>query len=446
MAHNHDPHRPIARWRASRRGSITVMFALSALIVLTAAGMAIDYIMYLQERDKLAAVADAAVLAAVSEARRMEEDGKGEGLAGKAGRNAAIGMWDANTQSAGVQEGSKRLFAIDRVGANWNASVTYWRFYRPHFMSLVGVDRLPIEGYAEASTQIVKPMEYWEFHIVVDTSASMGIGASEADMENMFADPEMAWDRDPYKDQKCMFACHVDKNNEKYDNTVAVARRNGHRLRIDIVEDAVGALIDTMLQKGRSGYVSVQLWGMSDDARVLVPLTTTLKDVRSYNILIDEVQASIGNTHFPQAMETITESVGRGFVGKAAKWPRKAVFIITDGVYDTDPVLNWGVTPSRLVKYDDGNGHHVTGPFEARLCNSLKGSNVVVGTLQVDYYGGFYGAKKWVEPIRDYIKPGLRECASPGLFRNATSPAGIQNALQSMLEATMLAGEVRLTE
>ncbi len=55
-----------AKFSADRRGNIAIIFALAAIPLMTAAGVAIDYARAATARGRLAAIADAAALAATT--------------------------------------------------------------------------------------------------------------------------------------------------------------------------------------------------------------------------------------------------------------------------------------------------------------------------------------------------------------------------------------------
>jgi hypothetical protein len=113
------------------------------------------------------------------------------------------------------------------------------------------------------------------------------------------------------------------------------------------------------------------------------------------------------------------------------------VFIVTDGVHDSD------VWESNVVSV--AGSEHQDGPIDPAFCSQLKANGITVGVLYIDYIvpAGFEG---YVDQFQANMLPSLQACASDGLFFNATSPSGIKQAFLDMLVAAFSAGSIRLTQ
>src|SRR5436309_1862522 len=71
---------------------------------------------------------------------------------------------------------------ISKTGTAWTATVDFRGRYPTNFMSLVGIKAMPLNSHAQATTALTQQKNFWQFHVAVDTSNSMGIGATAADM------------------------------------------------------------------------------------------------------------------------------------------------------------------------------------------------------------------------------------------------------------------------
>jgi hypothetical protein len=255
----------------------------------------------------------------------------------------------------------------------------------------------------------------------------MGIGATKADMSAMEADPRI----------KCAFACHSGDYSKGETDTVKIAQSAGYRLRVDVVDDAVDSMVQQLDQASTGGNIRAQLWGMNDTVGSLVGLTTRLNDVRNHKIELFRTPVSVGNTNYAASFTKLTASVGKAGDGKSSLTRRKAVFIVTDGIHDTR-VKTSNVT---YVWWSD----HQMGTVDPAFCKTMKNNDVLVGVLFIDYIppAVYEGVMSHVTPG---VLPALQSCATDGLFFNATSPDGIKQAMQDMLQAALGLGSVRLTQ
>lgn len=411
------------RFVRSANGNVAIIFSLSMMVMMGAGGAAIDYIRLVEQRTEFAAAADSAVLAAISSAREAERNG----LTGipKLAKTAAQNAWNANLAA----DSSKRVKGLNvlvtKQDSAWNATVSYDVLAPTSFMGVLGIKSMKIAGEVKASTKIEKNLNYWDFHIVIDDSSSMGIGATQADMDALQAHPQIG----------CTFACHWANYSIGEEDSVSRAKKAGIKLRIDIVDEAVDAMISELTKTSGGDNIRSKLWGMNDTAVELVALTTKLAEIKNHDIQLYKTPQSIGNTNYRKTLEKLETEVGKAGDGKSSVTPKKAVFIVTDGIHET----SYKETNSVVDWY-----HHYTGPMDPEFCQTMKENKVLVGVLYVDYITppGYDFA---IDPFKEDILPTLKACATEGLFFNATTPKDITNAMKDMLAATMGMGAVRLT-
>lgn len=417
---------PFARcgFRRAEAGNVAIIFSLSLMVLMGGAGAAIDYVRMSQQKTVLTAASDAAVLAAVASAIEAEKSGA-TGIQ-KLAKTAALNAWTANLASAGIKFENEPKIIVKKSGTAWDAEVSYDGSVQTTFMGLLGINSLPLKGDAKAGTTIEKVVTYWDMHIVVDDSSSMGIGATQADMDALTAHPSI----------NCSFACHWADYSSGGQDSASIAKAAGIKLRIDIVDDAVDAMISDMKTASSSSNVRAKLWGLNDTVPTLVAMTTKLNEIANHDIQLYKTPVSVGNTNYRASFEKLEAEVGKAGDGKSAVDPKKAVFIVTDGIHDS----KFKESNSAVDWYD-----HYTGPIDPAFCSKMKANGVIVGVLYIDYItpAGFDFA---IDPYKDEILPNLKACASEDLFFNATTPANITAAMKTMLATAFGIGDVRLTD
>lgn len=411
--------RRAGQFRHSAGGNVTLFACVGMLALIGCAGAAIDYVRLNREETILSAAADAAALAAVSSAKTSEENGKSGAV--ESGVKAGEQAWAVNIAESAVSAGTKPTISVTRDSGGWTARVTYDAKAATSFMSVLGVKSMRLAGSSKASGGgTSKAAEFWDLHLVVDNSNSMNLGATPADMAGMRTN------------FNCEFACHTPPNpfasgpslTAMMGGTPDDAHYAGFRLRIDVVMDAVDSLMTAIGSWSNGNKVRVQLWGLNNTVDSLVGLTGKLKDVSDAAIVTPVESTSIGDTDFAAAMAKLDTEVGKSGSGSSPVDPRKAVFIVTDGMHDSrTKTSNWVST---------WNSNHFIGTMDPAFCQVLKDKGVTIGVLYIDYYTPS-GYTYVTNPVINDLKPQLQACASAGLFYNATTPEGITAALNDMI-------------
>jgi Flp pilus assembly protein TadG len=417
-------------WHANF-GNVTIIFALSCIVLLAFTGAAIDYGRYSNIKNAYSTAADSAVLGAIASAVNAEKvSGASATEAGRAkiamaAKLTALNIWQANLRGLGLIATTPPAVDVQKTDNLWQASLTFDDSVKMSIMGIFGVTTGDIHIATDSSSQVGKTKEYWDYSIVVDDSSSMGLGATPAIMSAMLANSKI----------KCSFACHYDAAGKS--DTFAIARAAGYKLRIDLVDEAVDGMIATMKAWVIDSNITGSLYGMNNNIQNLVKPTTELQLLADFDIKIALTPSSSGNTNYRASMSTLTSLAGKSGEGKSSASPKKAVFIVTDGVHDTvDPESN----ATKLITKD-----HYDGPMDPAFCSKLKENGVLIGVLYIDYYvqPGYEG---YISGFKSKMLPNLQSCATDGLFFNATSPDGINKALQDMLVAAMKISGVRLTQ
>lgn len=413
-------------------GNLTLFTALALVPLIGCVGMSVDYARLVKERTVLDTVVDAAVLAAVSSAEIAEADGKKTSDIIAAARDAASKSWQSNSKRLETTVDGDPQIDIERKGKSWTATVRYEGDYPTTFMAILGIGTMRLGSYAEASGTTTNTKDFWQINVVVDVSNSMGIGATQADMDAMQANNKI----------NCTFACHPPKGSV-WKDTVDIAHKAGVKLRIDIVDSAIDALTTTIASMtDNATHIKTRLIGMERDATELVALTPQPSKIAAHKLELVEAKLdgsmSTGDSNYRAALETVTTMVGVADDGHDAAKPRKAVFLITDGIHDSNAFEG-----NYEVKWTN---KHYLGPVDPDFCDDMKANGVEVGVLYINYITP-YGYEYLIDPFKSQVLTDLKACASDeSLFFNATSEAGITQSLQDMLEATMTRKMPRLTQ
>lgn len=414
------------RFLSSTSGNVSTMFAVSMTFLMTVIGAGIDYGRVQQQKSKADGLADTAVIAAVAAA--VDADKAKKSNVAVIAEKAGVDAWLANAKVANFDvEGAPEVEVTAGDDPHeWTATVRFEEDYSTHFMSLFGQDMFPVHAFAEATSSFGEVKEFWDVHFAVDVSASMGIGATQSDINVMTADSQM---------MKCSFACHYSTSNN---DTMQVARNKGYKIRIDVVKDAINS-VTTKLDTITSGdNIRSALHGFTTSLTTLVNTTTTLSTIRNYAINLGLTTGSVGNTNYRSVMEQVTTTVGTPGDGTATAKAKKMVIIITDGVHDSttwEPNIHSQPMP-----------HYYTGTMAPSFCDNMKNAGVKVGVLYVPYiippgYGGY------VNGFYSTIPTKLKACASTDMYFEATQSSQIEGMLTSLInQAFGSDSELRLTQ
>jgi Flp pilus assembly protein TadG len=236
----------LRRFVTDRSGSFAVLTAFLLPVALVATGIAVDYGLALSSSQRLTAAANGAVLSALSEVQArsdrdevVTEDEIEEFIRG------FFAASSANIPLTSVTSVTPRA-TIDRNEIS--ASIGFQANYTTALMNLFGRPTVPISNNARA---VVTLRSYINVNILVDTSQSMGIGATVLDQQKVA------------QATGCAFACHINQSrgNSSYDR----ARANGANMRIDVARDAVVAALDAMAQNEQfDGQVTASLYRFSN--------------------------------------------------------------------------------------------------------------------------------------------------------------------------------------
>lgn len=404
-------------WR-STGGNMAIMTALGATALIGGAGVAVDFVRLNDENTAYSAAADAASLAAAALIR--EHTDWNNAKIKKESVAEALKSWKSNLTDDQYKLIKKPDIEVKNVGDEWSVRVAFKGKMATSLMGAVGVSDMVLQGEAVAAAGQVQT--HWSFNFAIDTSSSMGIGATQADMDAMQADPTIG----------CMFACHYSATG---DDTVGRARIGGYKLRLDVVDEAVDNTINIISGK-KDLTPKAALYGMTTGVSPLVAETDDLNAVKDHKIEIAQIGVSIGNTNFRAGFQELTSAIGSSGDGTSVAKARKMVFIVTDGIHDTtvsEPNVDY-------YWYAD----HQLGTVDPAFCDAMKANGVLVGVLYVKYIvpAGYEGVLTGYD---SKILPNMKACASDGFFHDATDAKDLKKAFSDLLSKAF-ATDIRLTQ
>jgi len=383
------------------------------------------------------------------------------------------------------------------VNGRKQAKYTYTAEVSFAFGGLLGSSSTTIGGEAVAALPGSGGKKVADIHLLVDTSASMGLAADPDGRKRMKEgirdDPAMgdadrgATSRDAQYYQKgagfegCAFACHtprgdvwyfgvgeLSKGNYVYNwwarpadvSTYEWARDNGIKLRIDVAKEALAQVLQDVANTNQAGDSDVQFslstfhdryYSLTTGGSFRLRPTDKLSDIKTKAALLelgypnkstpkDESIAEQPNT-LPESSDgfaLFADDVDDWKGSAEAKGRDQYVILITDGV--------------RSVVHGSPSKGDIR-PFDLAVCEKIK----KVARLAVLY-------TKYLEPlptedtimakglanIYPQIKPNMEACASDNsLFASADASAEITRALKSLvgnIQAEVDAGNLRLTQ
>ena len=396
-----------------------MMAAVILPVAMAAVGMALDTMQATTAHQQLDDAADTAALAAVSQSTLQSVVGGASNT--DALRAVGLAAFNNNVSQIPNVTITASNVEITPLVNGVQAKVTYSASVAPGLTQML-LPSMPLTGSATAEDSLPK---YVNFYLALDISQSMGIGATQTDMNNLMA-------KTP---DSCAFGCHL-AINSGYASYWQIARNNNILLRIDSLRDATQQLIDTAVSKTVTpGQYKIGLYTMHKQLATLVSPTTDMTSARNAAGGIDLGAVTSGGdaqTAFDVALPQLNTLISAPGTGLTAGTPLGFVFIITDGVTDQ-------VSGSHHPNETTSGGGRYYSPLDPALCTAMKNRGLTVAVLYTTYLpipnNSWYNT--YVKPFNaqsgaNQVYNSLKACASSGFFFQATTDAEIHSSMQSM--------------
>lgn len=429
------------RFLRDRTGHFGIMTALLAVPMITAVGIAVDYTYALERREVYKNAADAAALGVLSQksatiaaALAMTSDG-----------TVAMGSAEAlklfNSQLTPEQQAlvSDVDISVSRQSADIIAKVSYRLSIQTAFLGVIGVNQVDM---TDSSTAVSPDNRFVDFHILIDNTPSMGVAATQADIDIMVANTS----------DKCAFACHNTSTTNNYYN---LAKSLGVKMRIDVVRQATQTLTETAAttRVSDSQYrMAVYTFGTKAEALGLTTVSSLSTDLSAVKTLANGVdlmtipsQGYNGDqtTSFDNTLTSIKSVIGTGGAGTSSADREKVLFLVADGVGDSYKPS--GCTKTLYTKSGDSSIKRCQEPIDTKYCAPLKEQGIKIAVLYTTYLplptNSWYNT--YIKPFQSEIATKMKECASDGLYFEVGLGSDLSEAMSALFYK--IAGKPRIT-
>ena len=413
---------------------MAIITGLCALPLFGVTGLAIDYAIELAAKAKLDAATDAATVAAITTAKAVLSNGGTLASAQSQGHDQGVKAFFANAGSpnflpAGIPQPAVSVTQTPGTGQTLTATASYSTSAKSQFGSLFNIQTNTINGKASASA-IYNP--YYQFIFVVDTSGSMAIGATPADITGLINDPRIG----------CAVACH-DPSNNRGPNYRLFAQQDGWQLKIDYMNQAIQNFIQSLhtQTQGIAGQFAIGIDTFATTFNVTQSPSTDWKAVTNAAAAIDvenmmPLSVSQGYTRTTLGLNSALAQLGN--IGDGSSFNQQKTFIIfmSDGVEDIE-----------------GNGSYGRGTDVSytSACQSIITAKATLISVDVAYPAiadGTYNefVAPFVAPHSPSMTSAMARCATdPTWAFMATDGPGINTAVQKIL-SQVLQGLTRVTQ
>ena len=427
----------LAHFGAEKSGVTAITVALLAVPLVFAAGMAIDYSDAERRQDQLNGFADSAVLAALTPAMMSQSDATSQATATSMFNAQVKSLSDAKL-TANIQ-----VTATDTntaVGITRTVTLTYSATSANFFGGILGLSTTPIQGASTATQSQAPNINYY---MLLDTSPSMAIAATQAGINTMVANTS--------HQGGCAFGCHEldpqadNLGNPNGEDNYTLARNLGVSLRIDLVNSATQSMLSSATTAGSTNhatynfdlyafnYYFTELTSGMSSASTAQSAATGIQQLEVYNnsgYLTKTLYNDDEDTNWDLAMGSLAPGGAKAMpkpgngTNNPGDTPQEVLFIVSDGVID------------------ESSGGRLISPVDefSTWCSKVKANGVRIAFLYTTYYplptNAFYNS--YVAPYQSQIGPTYAQnCASPGLYFEVSTGGDITSAMTTLFQKTV---------
>jgi len=422
------------------RASMFVFMAISLLALGAATGVGIDFARGLNFKSALQGAVDSASIAGASVYLNA-------GYATQANTAAANYMNNA-VANLPTNNGVTTSVALSQ-STPWTVTVNAHATINSTFNGLFE-NTIPVSVTATANGPSNPNID---FYMLLDSSPSMAIAATQAGINTMVANTS--------SQGGCAFACHESHpstdslGNPGGEDNYALARSLGVTLRIDNLRTATQNLMTTATttEASNSAQYRVGIYTFDVNFNTIQTLTSHLStaessaaniqmlEVYSNNWLTSSNQNNDEDTNYDYAMTSINSVMpnpGNG-TNASGDTPQEVLFFVTDGVedeYQASPLNPTTDTAGRQQYLMNSNYD---------WCSAIKNRGIRIAVLYTVYYplptNGWYenfdGSGNGIAPYQTQIATQLQGCASPELFFQVDTGGDISAAMTALFTSTI---------
>jgi Flp pilus assembly protein TadG len=193
----------VDKFVAAKRGNSAIIFAISALPLISAVGCVIDYSYASMIKTKLQAAADAATLATVSNNSPIVTTAKTmTGSGSVSGGSTYLQNFFNSDASAFTGVSLSPTPTVTKSGQSVNATLAFSYAVPTYFLKIMGYSSVTVIGSSTASFTLPT---YIDFYLMLDVSGSMSFPSTTAEQQRLLA---VNPDNLGAYPGGCQFACH----------------------------------------------------------------------------------------------------------------------------------------------------------------------------------------------------------------------------------------------
>ena len=439
------------RFALDRRANVAIIFALALLPIIYLLGLGLDFASAVHRQSQLDAAADAAAIAAVTPAMMAQNSTIATTEATNIFNGKAVGL-------SGLQSTPSPTINVVNNGLTRTVTVSYTALATNNFPNFWGQTGWTISGSSTASAKVMPNIN---FYLLLDSSPSMAIAGTPADITTMVNNTQ--------SQGGCAFACHESHpssdnlGNPHGEDNYALARSLGVTLRIDLLAQATASLMSTaQTTENANGNTYKMAIYTFDTALHSIQGTPTsnlslaateasgiqVLEVYNNNCLTSSNCNDDTDTDFSDAMASINSDMPNpgGGTNLAGDTPQEVLFIVSDGLEDK----NSASCSKPTISYS--GGIRCQQPFDTTWCTTIKNRGIRIAVLYTEYlplptntwYETGSGTFKGIAPFQSQIGPNMQSCASPGLFWDVQSGGDITSAMAALFQQAV--ATARLTQ
>ncbi len=411
-----------------RRGSVGLIFAIALPALAVGASAAVDYSAASGAQSSLQSSSDSGALAA---ARVYSSNGGNKTAAEAAGLAALKANFEITNGGRATLASSSVLMTINdpptfTASSKANVKNTFSAYLTggSSNVSAEAVAQIRAKGGSSPSVEEVPT----DLIIAMDVSGSMGLAASVADRNNMYAavGAENAKYGAPATSKTCAFACHGQNwapSSPK--SPLEIARDNNITLRFDVEKGLVLSTIEALLKTNNKADHRVGVFKFAETLTLVEGMSKNQGQLKKAVSGVDfESKGTLFEVVFPELRTQITDMIANKKLRPEAN---KTLLIMTDGMR-TRPWANDSVDIYAIKESS---------------CNFFKTIGINVAIVELKYI------PETVQTHTNYpyfstqfplIAPTLKSCASsPSLYGQAVDMAEIIKEFNRVLNSSVTA-------
>jgi hypothetical protein len=414
-----DVRKRLSRFLADTGGNFAIISALTLPILAAGIGLALDYSHSLSLRSRLTSAADSAVLAGLRAGAdaKAQGDPKWQKVAEAEARNFFAGY----VQSEKLRMDISFSPIFTDLGSTIQGDAKYTYDEDTFVMQMFGIKKVAV-GQAPRAT--IGDGNFIDIGFLIDNSGSMGIGATKADQDAMYAKIKNG------SGAGCAFACHIPKNDWEAPFTPDKAKAIGAKLRIDVVRDAMRQALQDLSKKAKHENIRVSVYTFSNSIETLIEPTTdlaaALKKIETLDLIKQKSggPSNLGGTYIRTALTDLKENLdaaGKPGTGESKSARKSFVVVMSDGIEDSQSNVasGGGLLGGLLKDFNQSlallagwqtssialtSGGLIMQPFDSATCSPMKKDGRTIYSAQIRY-NTTVGMRDqpWNPPLIDYI-------------------------------------------